>query len=110
MADGYINEKRRQGKPFVLDEIMHDFKEWSDMFRRLSYRGGVFMNAIDISHITKDYGSHKGIFDVSLSVKKVRFTAFSVLTAREKPPQYGICLVFCVRKGFLPHSGHGLFS
>ena len=28
------------------------------------------MNAIDISHITKDYGSHKGIFDVSLSVKK----------------------------------------
>jgi TetR/AcrR family transcriptional regulator len=38
MADGYISEKRRQGKPFVLDEIMHDFKEWSDMFRRLSYR------------------------------------------------------------------------
>ena len=28
------------------------------------------MNAIDISHITKDYGSHKGIFDISLSVKK----------------------------------------
>ncbi len=28
------------------------------------------MNAVQISHITKDYGNSKGIFDVSLSVKK----------------------------------------
>lgn len=28
------------------------------------------MNAVQISHITKDYGREKGIFDVSLSVKR----------------------------------------
>ena len=28
------------------------------------------MNAVQISHITKDYGNSRGIFDVSLSVKK----------------------------------------
>ena len=28
------------------------------------------MNAVQITHITKDYGNSKGIFDVSLSVKK----------------------------------------
>lgn len=38
MTDGYINETRRQGKPFVLAEMMEDFSEWSDMFRRLAYR------------------------------------------------------------------------
>ena len=38
MTDGYINEKRRQGKPFVLEEIMQDFGEWSDMFRKMAYK------------------------------------------------------------------------
>ena len=28
------------------------------------------MNAVQINHITKDYGNSRGIFDVSLSVKK----------------------------------------
>ena len=28
------------------------------------------MNTIEISHLTKDYGNHKGVFDVSLSIKK----------------------------------------
>lgn len=68
------------------------------------------MNAIDISHITKDYGSHKGIFDISLSVKKVRFTAFSVLTARENHNNTASAWFSASGKGLLPHSGHGLFS
>ncbi len=38
MTDGYISEKRRQGKPFVLEEIMQDFGEWSDMFRKMAYK------------------------------------------------------------------------
>lgn len=38
ITDSYINETRRQGKPFVLAEMMEDFSEWSDMFRRLAYR------------------------------------------------------------------------
>lgn len=28
------------------------------------------MNTIEITHLTKDYGNHKGVFDVSLSIKK----------------------------------------
>ena len=27
-----------RGKPFVLEEIMQDFGEWSDMFRKMAYK------------------------------------------------------------------------
>lgn len=28
------------------------------------------MSVIEINHITKDYGNHKGVFDVSFEVEK----------------------------------------
>lgn len=37
---------------------------------------GVFMNTIEIKHLTKDYGNQKGIFDVSFSVKKGEVLGF----------------------------------
>lgn len=52
------------------------------------------MNAVQINHITKDYGNSRGIFDVSLSVKKERYTVSLALTAQEKQLQSGTCLVF----------------
>lgn len=31
---------------------------------------GDYMNMIEISHLTKDYGNHKGIFDLSINIKE----------------------------------------
>ena len=69
------------------------------------------MNAIDISHITKDYGSHKGIFDVSLSVKKGEVYGFLGPNGAGKTTTIRHSAWFSASgKGLLPHSGHGLFS
>ena len=34
------------------------------------------MNVIEISHITKDYGQNRGVFDVSFSVKQGEVLGF----------------------------------
>ena len=38
MTDGYMNDKRRQGLPILVEEIQKDFHEWVTMFRKLVYK------------------------------------------------------------------------
>ena len=38
MTDGYMNDKRRQGLPILVEEIQKDFHEWITMFRKLVYK------------------------------------------------------------------------
>lgn len=52
------------------------------------------MNAIVINHITKDYGNNKGIFDVSLSVKKGEVYGFLGPNGAGKTTTSGIFSAF----------------
>lgn len=38
MTEGYLHEKQRLGGRFELEEMMADFKKWSDMFRKIAYK------------------------------------------------------------------------
>lgn len=38
MTEGYLHEKQRLGGRFELEEMMDDFKKWSDMFRKIAYK------------------------------------------------------------------------
>jgi AcrR family transcriptional regulator len=37
-ADGYLHEQQRQNKPVDLDELMEKYKNWSELFKRISYK------------------------------------------------------------------------
>lgn len=37
MSEGYLFEKKMQGKEIVMEEVMADFKEWSEFFRKIAY-------------------------------------------------------------------------
>ena len=43
------------------------------------------MNVIEVDNLTKDYGSRRGVFDISFYVGKAKFSAFWALTAPESP-------------------------
>ena len=38
MAEGYLNELRRTNQPIVMEEILAEYKSWSDMFRTIAYK------------------------------------------------------------------------
>lgn len=38
MSEGYVLEKKMQGKELLIDEIMADYKQWSQYFRRIAYK------------------------------------------------------------------------
>jgi AcrR family transcriptional regulator len=37
-ADGYLHERQRQSKPVDLDELMEKYRNWSELFKRISYK------------------------------------------------------------------------
>ena len=43
------------------------------------------LTMIDIHNLTKDYGGGKGVFDVSISIKRVKYTVTSAPTEPESP-------------------------
>ena len=38
MAEGYLNEKLRQGVPLCLEDMLAEYRSWAQWFRRMSYR------------------------------------------------------------------------
>ncbi len=38
ISEGYVLEKKMQGKELVIDEIMANFKKWSQYFRKIAYK------------------------------------------------------------------------
>lgn len=38
MADGYLREKLNRGISIKADEIMRDYRKWSDMFKKMAYK------------------------------------------------------------------------
>jgi AcrR family transcriptional regulator len=38
MADGYLHERQRYGKTIDLDDLMAQYRIWSDIFKRIAYK------------------------------------------------------------------------
>ena len=38
MSEGYVLEKKMQGKCLIIEDIMADFKRWSQVFRKIAYK------------------------------------------------------------------------
>ena len=53
MAEGYLNEKLRQGVPLCLEDMLAEYRSWAQWFRRMSYRQEYVLSLIHISEPTR---------------------------------------------------------